>query len=187
MQTSKPNAVASPNLVPAPRSPFRGTAGLGNQLSTLSLKSPSKLVSQPGGLHKKSKSSITSVSSVNIPQASSVTAAGSTRGWSESPLKLGKNRKHGSSISVIKSAKSSPVKSVKNVNAKTPSKGNANLGRSLGMAGASKDSTVLAAGGVGRMDIVTKDWEGIASSSTNNSPQKKKPACTKVSKILYPC
>ena len=176
MQMSKPNESKSG---PAPRSPPSGTARVRTQLSSLSLKSAAMNTSGPGGLHKKNKSSTASAVSAYMPPTGLV-AAGSSKGRAESPIKQSQHRKHGSSTSMSKSAKSSPVRPVKSGTTKTPNKGNANLSKSLGPVGGIKDSSVVAAGGLGRMDIIAKDWDGLLIRSTSNSPQKRRSNCTKV-------
>lgn len=189
MQTSRPNAVSrrsqlpagarstSPLVGDAPRSPLTSTARLAGQLGAMSVNGASKsaLSSSPPSKSRPTLSSAYSShrksKSVSGPSSSLPSRGGKSSETSStrtSPVKLQNGRSSSSSSST---------------HTKTPSRSHAAtlLSKSAGPSTSTitaRDS-LIAAGGLGRMDIVTKDWDGPASSSSaGSSPQKRRPSVT---------
>lgn len=187
MQTSRPNggsrrtqARSVSPLDGPPRSPLAATRLLTTQLGSMSVNSSSMgkgtLVSSPasknrGLVHKKSKS------------MSSGSASAPSRGRSSdsSPVKAGHNTGHNKSTrtSPMKPQPSRSSSGNTSSHARTPSRSQAAamLSKSAGPSttATSRDS-LIAAGGLGRMDIATKDWDGLTGSgSAGSSPQKRRP------------
>jgi hypothetical protein len=190
MQTSRPNggtltstssrkAMRSTSPLDGPsRSPSRSsnvattttTRQLTGQMGSMSVNN--SMTSKAGLLsHKKSKSISASSSAVAGP-STSTTAANSSRGRL-SPTKPQAIRQSSSS------------------NSKTPSRNNATLlSKSAGPSTSARDAahSLIAAGGLGRMDIATKDWDGLTSnnsSSAGSSPNKRRPASISAKVRLY--
>lgn len=147
------------------------TRQLAGQMGSMSVNN--SMASKAGLLsHKKSKSISASSSAVAGP-STSTTAANSSRGRL-SPTKPQAIRQSSSSSS------------------KTPSRNNATLlSKSAGPSTSARDAashSLIAAGGLGRMDIATKDWDGITStnsSSAGSSPNKRRPASISAKVCLY--
>lgn len=168
MQANRPNAAKGRSRSPG-REPF-GAGGLSSQLNSLSLRtSPTKQGTgstvRGASLHKKSKS-----------------ATGQPvfdRSRSGSPVKQQTNSRHGSAVPLKTSPSKADARRAYGHDAfvstsKTPSKSiiaRAGLSKSLGAGTVYKKDSIVAAGGLGRMDIATKDWDGSVSAGV--SPKKR--------------
>ena len=106
----------------------------------------------------------------------------SSRERSTSPVKaVSSSSRHGTSksISDVKPARSaSPTKlgaaGRTSSSSKSASGAGHGLSKSVGARNTKDNGGVVAAGGLGRMDIAGKDWDSRSNSSAGNSPQKKK-------------
>lgn len=169
-----------------PRSPL-GAARLTTQLGSMSFNHNINTSSMSVG---KGKTTL-----MSSPAARARTTSSLSHKKSKSTLAGTGNNSRSSDDRLIKSAKNSPTKmghrreastnaaAGTSTSSKTPSRQSNNITSAAAMlsksAGPSTSAAhLIAAGGLGRMDIATNDWDiraTAASSSAGNSPQKRRP------------